>query len=61
MEIVAVVAALDGSRVVRGSARAARQDAAALGARVGAQLLADGARSILAEAERAQNPRTLEP
>ncbi|HEX3644271.1 MAG TPA: hydroxymethylbilane synthase [Vicinamibacterales bacterium] len=58
LEIVAVVAALDGSRVVRGRARAARQDAAALGARVGAQLLADGARGILAEAERAQN---LEP
>jgi hydroxymethylbilane synthase len=57
LEIVAVVAALDGSRVVRGRARAARQDAAALGARVGAQLLADGAGSILAEAERAQNPR----
>jgi hydroxymethylbilane synthase len=58
LEIVAVVAALDGSRVVRGRARAARQDAAALGARVGAQLLADGARGILAEAERAQDTRT---
>jgi hydroxymethylbilane synthase len=56
LEIVAVVAALDGSRVVRGRARAARQDAAALGARIGAQLLADGARDILADAER----RTLE-
>jgi hydroxymethylbilane synthase len=60
LEIVAVVAALDGSRVVRARAQADRQDAAALGARVGAQLLADGARSILAEAERAQNRRTLE-
>jgi len=54
LEIVAVVAALDGSRVIRGRARAARQDAAALGARVGVQLLADGARDILADAQRAQ-------
>jgi hydroxymethylbilane synthase len=54
LELVAVVAALDGSRVVRGRAQAARQDAAALGARVGAQLLADGARDILAETERSQ-------
>jgi hydroxymethylbilane synthase len=60
LEIVAVVAALDGSRVIRGRARAARHDAAALGARVGVQLLADGARDILADAERAQNARTLE-
>jgi hydroxymethylbilane synthase len=57
LAIVAVVAALDGSRVVRGRAQADRQDAAALGARVGAQLLADGARGILAEAERAQESR----
>jgi hydroxymethylbilane synthase len=57
LEIVAVVAALDGSRVVRGRAQANRQDAAALGARVGAQLLADGARGILAEAQRAQESR----
>jgi hydroxymethylbilane synthase len=54
LEIVAVVAALDGSRVVRGRAQANRQDAAALGARVGVQLLADGARGILAEIERSQ-------
>jgi porphobilinogen deaminase len=51
------VAALDGSRVIRGRARAARHDAAALGARVGVQLLADGARDILAEAQQAQEPR----
>jgi hydroxymethylbilane synthase len=57
LEMVAVVAALDGSRVVRGRALAARQDAAALGARVGAQLLADGAGGILAEAQRAQESR----
>jgi hydroxymethylbilane synthase len=50
LEIIAAVAALDGSRVVRGRARAPRSDAAALGARVGAQLIADGAGEILAEA-----------
>jgi hydroxymethylbilane synthase len=52
LEMIAVVAALDGSRVVRGGARAPRRDAAALGARVGAQLIADGAGDILAEALR---------
>jgi hydroxymethylbilane synthase len=57
LEIVAVVAALDGSRVVRSRARAARHDAAGLGERVGAQLLADGARDILADAQRVQEPR----
>ena len=51
LELIAVVAALDGSRVVRGRARAPRRDAAALGSRVGAQLLADGAGDILAEAQ----------
>ena len=56
LEMVAVVVALDGSRCVRGEMRAPRGDAAALGARVGAQLLAGGAGEILAEAER----RTLE-
>jgi hydroxymethylbilane synthase len=57
LEVVAVVAALDGSRVIRGRARAPRPDAAALGARVGAQLLADGAGDILADAQRAQESR----
>jgi len=57
LEIVAVVAALDGSRVIRGRSRAARHEAAALGARVGVQLLADGARDILADAQRAQESR----
>jgi hydroxymethylbilane synthase len=54
IEIVAAVVALDGSRLVRGHAGAPRRDAAALGARVGAQLLADGAGDILAEARRTQ-------
>ena len=54
LEIIAAVVALDGSRVVRGQARAARRDAAALGAQVGRQLIADGADTILAEAQRSQ-------
>ena len=52
--LVAVVVALDGSRAVRAQARATRAEAAALGARLGAQLIADGAGEILAEAGRAQ-------
>jgi hydroxymethylbilane synthase len=54
LELVAGVFALDGSRAVCGRARAARDEAAALGARVGAQLLRDGAGEILAEAARSQ-------
>ena len=57
LEIIAAVVALDGSRLVRGQARAARREAAALGARVGAQLIADGAGEILAEARRANGER----
>ena len=53
IEIVAVVVALDGGRAVRGHERGLRCEAAALGARVGAQLLADGAGDILAAAARA--------
>jgi hydroxymethylbilane synthase len=52
IELVAVVIALDGSRVVRGHGQAARSGAAALGAAVGAQLITDGAGDILAEAQR---------
>jgi hydroxymethylbilane synthase len=54
LELVAAVVALDGSRAVRGRERAARADAAALGRRLGAQLLRDGADQILAEAARVQ-------
>ena len=54
LEIIAAVVALDGSRFVRGRALGPRRDAAALGARVGAQLIADGAGDILAEAQQAQ-------
>jgi hydroxymethylbilane synthase len=54
LELVAIVVALDGSRAVRGQGRGLRADAAALGARVGAELIRDGADEILAEAQRAQ-------
>ena len=50
LELIAVVIALDGSRVVRAHGRAARSEAAALGAAIGAQLIAEGADDILAEA-----------
>ena len=51
IELVAAVATLDGSRIVRAEARAPRRDAAALGARIGRQLIAQGADAILAEAQ----------
>jgi hydroxymethylbilane synthase len=51
LELVAAVATLDGSRIVRAEARAPRRDAAALGARIGRQLIAQGADAILAEAQ----------
>ena len=54
LELIAVVVALDGSRAVRGHARGPAADAAAIGTRVGAQLLRDGADEILAEAAKAQ-------
>ena len=50
IELVAVVITLDGRRVVRAHGQAARSEAAALGAAVGAQLIAEGADDILAEA-----------
>jgi hydroxymethylbilane synthase len=49
LELVGAVAAPDGSRVIRASARASHADAAALGARVGRDLIAQGADAILAE------------
>jgi hydroxymethylbilane synthase len=54
LELVATVVSLDGRRAIYGMAQGRRDEAAALGARVGAQLLIDGAGEILAEAERAQ-------
>jgi hydroxymethylbilane synthase len=50
IELVAVVATLDGSRTVRAAGRSARADAAALGARIAHQLVALGADEILAQA-----------
>jgi hydroxymethylbilane synthase len=54
LSLAAVVVALDGSRAVRGQAHGPRAEAADLGTRLGAQLIADGASEILAEARRAQ-------
>ena len=48
LELVGAVVALDGSRAVRGHDRGPTRDASALGARVAARLLADGAGEILA-------------
>jgi hydroxymethylbilane synthase len=54
LELVAAVIALDGSKAIRERALGPRSEAAALGARVGAALLAQGADEILADAQRAQ-------
>ena len=54
LELVAVVVSLDGRRAVHGVGRGRQDEAAAIGARVGAQLLAAGAADILADAHRAQ-------
>jgi hydroxymethylbilane synthase len=54
LELVATVVSLDGSRAVRGRARGPRHEAVAIGTDVGAQLLADGAGEILADARRSQ-------
>jgi hydroxymethylbilane synthase len=51
LELVAVVVALDGSTAVRATDHAPRKDAASLGRRVAAQLIAEGAAVILAEAK----------
>ena len=56
LELVAVVVALDGSRAVGGTARGPRREATAIGTRLGAQLIADGAGEILADARRQQSP-----
>ena len=52
LELVAAVVAIDGSRVVRAQARGRPDDAWAVGAEVGRQLLAGGAGAILADARR---------
>lgn len=50
LEIVAAVIALDGTRIVRATARGRRADARAIGAQAAGHLLAQGAEAILAEA-----------
>ena len=50
-EIVAVVVAVDGSRAVRASGRGPVGDAASIGAKVAARLIADGAAEILENLE----------
>ncbi len=54
LHLVAAVVALDGSRAVRGESRGPARGAAAIGVRVGAQLIADGADQILADVRRVQ-------
>ena len=54
LDLIAVVVSLDGSRAIYGTARGKADQAVAIGARVGAQLLADGAGGILADAHRMQ-------
>jgi hydroxymethylbilane synthase len=54
LEIVAAVVSLDGSRAVHAHGRGPARAAAALGSRVGHQLIADGAGEILAEARSVQ-------
>jgi hydroxymethylbilane synthase len=49
LELIGVVASLDGARVIRASARAKKEDAVELGMRVGHELIAKGAGEILAE------------
>ena len=53
IELIASVVALDGSRAVQAHGRGLVTDAAELGRRVAADLIADGAGDILAEAQRA--------
>ncbi len=59
LELVAVVVSLDGSRAIYSTAHGTHREAASIGARVGAQLIADGAEQILADARRqsAVDPR----
>lgn len=56
IDLLAVVVSLDGSRAISGAGHGPRAEAAAIGARVGAQLLADGAGGILDEARHAAGP-----
>jgi hydroxymethylbilane synthase len=53
-ELLAAVVSLDGSRALRAQEHGSWRDAEAIGARVGARLIADGADEILGDASRAQ-------
>jgi hydroxymethylbilane synthase len=53
LAILAVVVSLDGRRAIRGEGKGLRDDACAIGTRVGDQLLAEGAGDILEEARKA--------
>jgi hydroxymethylbilane synthase len=52
LELIAAVVALDGSRAIQAQGRGPRADAEELGRRVAADLLADGAGDLLADAQR---------
>ena len=52
LELIAAVVALDGSRAIQAKRRGPRADAEELGRRVAADLLADGADDLLADAQR---------
>jgi hydroxymethylbilane synthase len=58
IELVAAVIAVDGSKAIRERAIGPRSEAAALGARLGAALLAQGADEILAEAHSATSQKS---
>jgi hydroxymethylbilane synthase len=51
IRLVAAVAALDGSQIIRATVTGSRREAAALGARAARELIAQGADVILAEAQ----------
>jgi len=55
LALLAVVVSLDGGHAIYGMAHGSRDDATAIGVRVGKQLLTDGAGAILAEAQRVQD------
>jgi hydroxymethylbilane synthase len=57
IELVAAVMALDGSRAVRATGIGRRRHATALGTKIGARLIEDGAGDILAEAQRFMDSR----
>lgn len=54
LELLAVVVSLDGGRAIYGMSHGTVHEAVAIGRRVGAQLLADGAGAILADAHGVQ-------